>query len=98
MTVEWRIPRESKELVGPIVASDRGVPVTDFQVAVVLRGSRPSEADWKAPDMVGDVAYVLIGPGTARPLPSAVYKLWVRWSTTAPEVPVEDDACTIYIT
>lgn len=51
----WRVPRESVEWVGPIVASviDRSslLPVTlNMQIAVMPRGKRPGDDDWITPD------------------------------------------------
>lgn len=94
--IEWRIPRESKELVGPIGVLVDGVPVTDFQVALIPRSARPVESDWTPPMNVDGEFYVLVGPG-ARVLPVGSYYLWPRY-TSNPEVPVLNPIATIHIT
>ena len=94
---DWRIPRESVELVGPITVTDDGTPVTDFDVAVLGQGFRPEDTDWATPDLVGSDQFVLVGPGTDRPLVPGVYRLWVRY-TANPETPVLDAVASIRIT
>lgn len=94
---EWRIPRESVELVGPITVTDAGVNVAVFEVAVIPRGARPVTADWSLPTVVGTGKFILVGPGTTRPLTPGKYNIWAR-HVAAPETPFLDDVGTITIT
>lgn len=94
---DWRLPRESVELVGPITVTDDGTPVTTFEVAVLAANYRPEEADWETPEDVGGDQFVLVGPGTAHALDSGVYRLWVRYVAN-PETPVLDAVASIRIT
>ncbi|HXH79943.1 hypothetical protein [Nocardioides sp.] len=91
----WTIARESVELVGPLTITDNGVAITTYEVAVVAAGSRPTV--WGPPNVVGVNRFVLVGPGTARPLTPGVYRIWVR-HTASPETPVMDDVGTIVVT
>jgi hypothetical protein len=91
----WTLPRETKELVGPITAADGTVPVTTFQVALILDDTRPLETDWQTPtDMAGE-KFILVG-ASPNILTPGTYKVWVRW-TAGDEVPVVENAGTVHI-
>lgn len=83
----WTMPRESRELVGPINVTANGVAVVGFEVALIPSDVRPAETDWGPPDVVQGQRWVLVGPGTPRALGPGYYWLWVRY-TANPESPV----------
>lgn len=92
---DWTIPRESREWVGPLTVTVDGQAVTNYEVAVTDRDTRPTE--WASPDVIDSRLGVLVGPGTARPLGRDSYRIWVR-VTGDVEAPVLDDVGTITIT
>jgi hypothetical protein len=99
VAVNWNIPRESLEFVGPIQVYADGVALTFFEVAVVGIRDRPVETSWSTPD-VGhspSVHGVLVGPGSTRVLPPGDYRIWVRIAD-APERPVISHVGGISIT
>lgn len=91
------LPRESVELVGPITAYVNGIVTAAFEVAIIASGTRPVAGDWTTPAVVDGLRYLLVGPGTTRPLAVGTYVLWVRHTST-PEVPVLDNAGTVVCT
>ena len=96
MTV-WRIPRESVELIGPITVTEEEEVIESFDVALLPVGTRPTEDDWAAPEVVESNYFILVGPGTDLELDPGSYLLWARY-TANPEIPVLNETGTIYIT
>lgn len=96
----WRIPRESVEWVGPITVLFDDAPFTDFEVAFLLVGVRPEEADWESPSDLDGSKGILVGPGTGhvpnQDRPSA-YRIWVR-AENNPETPVLSDVGEVLFT
>ena len=84
------IPRESLELVGPLVVTaldteGQPVPLTSLEVTIKPRGARPTSG-WETPLTVDGALYVLIGPPD-RALEPGGYIVWGRL-TDSPETPV----------
>lgn len=81
-----RIPSTSKEyLTVPITGLEGGETAEIAVVAPTVE--EPASGDWKPATLVGSDAKILLGPGTALPLPNGVYRIWVR-ITSDPEIPV----------
>ena len=95
VSTNWTLPRESEEWVGPLTVTVNGAAITAFTVAVVAVGARP--ASWLAPDLLGGLYGVLVGPGGTWPLTAGSYAIWVK-VTAAGESPVLDNAGSIIIT
>lgn len=100
MTVNtWRIPRESREWVGPIVVTVTadGTPVSSAAVQFALLPQRvhPAEADWAAPVVDPDGSG---GIGVqANPVTSfQQLGIWCRVTDT-PEAPVLDPSEVGYV-
>ncbi len=86
--VEWSLPAETKEWVGPLTVTLDGVPQTSYEVQVQLAAARPVIGAWAAPTVLEGEGGVLVGVGTSFPLvPLKKYTVWVRY-TAAPEIPV----------
>lgn len=88
----WKIPRESKEWVGPItVTVDGAVTTTNIKIAILPNGIRPTAPDWKTPDVDPDppatAPGAMVGPGTTFVLAHGLYGIWVQITDT-PEIPV----------
>lgn len=89
----WSLPRESKELVGPITVTKDDVAYPTFQIAVAAYGSRP--VTFTDPTTVDNLQYRLTGPSTTDLAPGR-YILWAKVTDT-PEIPVIE-VDTIHIT
>lgn len=93
----WRLPKETKEWIGPITVTADGAVITGWQIALIADGLRPSEADWHAADQVGIEYGVMIGEGSNYPsLSIGSYLLWVRFDNGT-EKPVVFDFAVIII-
>lgn len=85
--VQWRLPAETKEWVGPIVVDANGEPVSTFELTLTKDAARP--ALWKAPLKLSGGYGLLVGLGTDFPLAVGHrHSLWVRF-TAMPESPVQ---------
>jgi hypothetical protein len=95
----WRIPRESREWVGPIAVTvtANGAPVSDANVefAVLPLRTHPAEADWAAPvtdpDGSGGIGVQADPVTTFEQL-----GIWCRVTDT-PEAPVLDPSEVGYV-
>lgn len=85
--VQWRLPAETKEFLGPITVTVNGTPTNAFELTLTKDAGRPTL--WKAPRQVTGGLGLLVGLGTDFPL-SVGHKhtLWARISSM-PEVPVQ---------
>ncbi len=82
----WELPAETKEFVGPITLTANGAAVTNFEIAVAVKGQRPTT--WAAPTLDGTDRGVMVGAGTAVPLvPGRTYVIFARYATLL-ETPV----------
>lgn len=95
MTV-WRIPRESKEWIGPLVININGVPTTDYELSLVAVGDRP--ITWVAPTLIGANRGLMVGPTTSFPVTPGPYRIWARVLGVTPEAPVIDDVGSVDVT
>lgn len=90
----WRIPPESvQEFVGPLTVTANGVATTNYQLAVVEYGSRPTA--WEDPTPHPDNAVaglgVVVGVGSTHLLVAGqAYLIWVQIDLGISE-PVLDD-------
>lgn len=85
--VQWRLPAETKEWVGPIAVDANGEPVETFELTLTKDAARP--ASWKAPLKLSGGLGLLVGLGTDFPLSVGHrHTLWVRF-TAMPESPVQ---------
>lgn len=74
----WRIPRESAEWVGPLAITAAGAPVTTgIKVALLPKGQRPVDADWRNPDPDPDGSGS-IGVAAAPTLGPSQFGIWIR--------------------
>ena len=80
--IEWVLPRESREWVGPIAVSNRGLLVTDFKIALIIEGSRPVVGDWVDPVPDGTDLGIIAGPNLAL----GRYSIWVSYDTALEDV------------
>lgn len=87
ISADWAIPRETRELVGPIVVEVDGVVVEEFEVALIKDRTRPLESDWADTSDVEGEHYLLVGVGTPRVLEPGIWAMWARY-TANPERPV----------
>lgn len=100
MAVNWTIPRESLEFVGPLHVYVDGVEITSFEVAIIATTARPNPvSSWHAPEIgrTPTSRGVYVGPSTAHLLTPGDYQVWVR-ITDAPEIPVLSHVGGITIT
>lgn len=85
--VQWRLPAETKEWVGPIAVDANGEPVETFELTLTKDAARP--ASWRAPLKLSGGRGLLVGLGTDFPLSVGHrHTLWVRF-TAMPESPVQ---------
>ena len=89
MTTKWKIPRETKEWIGPVTYTPADGAL---ELAFLLGSARPVEADWQEP-------LVLDGqPGLLVDQPAkGTYALWAR-VTGSPEVVVVEKFATVVVT
>jgi hypothetical protein len=94
----WRLPRLSKEWLGPITVTRDGDPVTGWTLAILPRGQQPTgvAAINQEPTTIDGELGVLVGPGTDHVLTPGLYRLWIRYAD-ATEAPVINDVATIHI-
>lgn len=81
----WKIPRESKEWIGPIIVTVDDEPTENFEAVILPRGTRPT--DFFAVEALSGGVGLLIGPGTPHVLLPGDNILWVK-VTSLPEAPV----------
>jgi hypothetical protein len=89
VTTKWKIPRETKEWVGPVTVTPADATV---ELAFISSRLRPVEDDWQAPDVIEDQIGVLVDQPA-----KGEYSLWAR-VTSSPEVVVIDRFATVVVT
>lgn len=77
--------RDSKEYLHVPITTPAGVTLAAdaVEVAVLVKGTRPIEADWQPAPFANGEATLLLGPA----LEPGQYRVWVR-ITDAPEAPL----------
>jgi len=95
----WRIPRLSREWVGPITVTADTTPVTSWTYAITPYNERPATPEDidGVPTLLDDTLGVLVGPDTDNVLTAGRYLIWVRYTSGA-EAPVLDDVGVLVIT
>lgn len=95
----WRLPRQSREWVGPLTVVSDGEEIVDWTYVIMPFGQAPAtpeDIDGE-PTVLDDALGIMVGPGTDNILSAGRHLIWVRY-VAGVEAPVMDDVGVLVIT